>query len=881
MKPLTAVRRVARATSAAEVRQTLARALSNTASSKDLVEASIALSAKDPAAALGVARWWRTFLSATGDAGQAYRLKSLGERIRGRWKQAAEASLRAAESSKDARESALLALGAVDAYARAGEAMRAIKLGRRLLARLQKLGETDAAARLRLNLGNALLWQDRYEEAKREYESAIPSLEKQSNLLAAAARLGLSACELYGGDPGKAREQAGLAERAFRDAGAKYYAQLAAVNRWQAEARAGRPDRAWIRLRELLASLESTSDSDAARGEEFLGDMLLHLNLAREATETYESALRRKALRNLPLNRANCYYGLGLASLATGDARAARRWLTKARDLYRKVGNNPWEAAATVALADAAQKSGSAEEAKRLVRAALRLLKRCPSSAFEFQANLLAAELGSKDALDRAKKLARRRVFVHDRWRLEWLSARFAKRPLAYYRRMFDAMLESRAMLSSTVAKAAFLRDKEAALREYLDLLLERGRTQDIQEALRVVRRSRSVALLDEILAGRAKLSASAVARLRELRARLLRQSDFGPGARGVAVAVAPSVSREILALLAEVETGLSEAVTDGADCSILVSGRERCYWIREGQAFSCPMAERELLELLDWLLFDLAQPVVVSSADPRPCLARAADLATAIGWQREWTSVAPTGKFWSVPWTLLSSVCGGEEVVVLPSPAFSALSVLSPLPRKPRVCLWLGRSADLPAAREEVEALLRSIPGAVLCRSRAEAEQVLENGEFDLIHVAGHATSSRENPMFSWVEFDDGIVLAAEIANSGLQVGAAILATCDSGRASLWASDEPDGLTRAFLARGAAWTLSSQWQLDDAAGIAFADALYPRLLAGEPVRQAVSRARDAVRERFGHPYYYAPFYLTGGYQKRFCSTLKKGNQRK
>jgi hypothetical protein len=491
---------------------------------------------------------------------------------------------------------------------------------------------------------------------------------------------------------------------------------------------------------------------------------------------------------------------------------------------------------------------------------------------------LLLAELsGSRQALERAKRLAQRRSFVQDRWLLEWLLARFSEQPLKHYRRMLDAILESRAALSSTVAKAAFLRDKEAALREYLDWLLQTGRPRDVQEALSVVRRSRSIALLDEILAGGAHLRPEAVARLQKLRAQLAKQSASGKGTRGTGLAVPPSVSRELVAVLAEAETGLSTAPPARAECSVLVAGRERCYWIRGNEAHACGYTEAELTESLDWLLFDLAQPAVAPDVEAGRVLQRAADFARAIGWQRGWTAVAPTGRFWNVPWSLLSAVVGGEEVIVLPSPAFSPNAASSRLPRKPRVCIWIARTNDLPGACREVEKLQRMFPDAVVCASRVETERMLDRGVFDLLHLVGHATARRENPMFSWIEFDDGILLAAEIANSGFRVGCAVLATCDSGRTSLWTAEEPDGLTRAFLARGAAWTLSSQWQLDDLAGEAFSDSFYSALLSGEAVKDAVLRARSAVRARFHHPYYYAPLYLTGGYRAESRVILNKG----
>lgn len=866
-----ALRHLERAETSREVREVLRRVQPRHGVSEALVEAVIIRAAKTPERARRVARWWRVFLREGDDKAQAFRLKSLLHRLDGKWELAAESALEAARRAGRGARARRFQLGAVDALARAGKASDAVRLGRSLLRQLEQSGDIEQAARVRLNVGNALLWQDRYAEAEQMYREAEPVLSRAGRgLEAAAAGLGLSACFLFGGKPADALTAAMRARELFLSAGASFHALLAEVNALQARSLLGAPDQAMRRLREILAEFEESSPADAARTEEFLGDALLRLNLWSEAKECFESALRRPALRSMPLNQANCRFGVARACLYLGDHRAAVRHFTRAYRLYLDVNNVPWAAAAATGAAEAHLEKGEQGKATEWVRVALRLLRRRRSPRIESHANLVAVQCTrSRAALQQAQELVRRYALLDMRWRVEAAHAHLLPtHALRHYRKMFDAMLEARLLVSSKIARTAFFRDKEDAIKEYLAVLLKKASPKSIREALDVVTRSRSLTLIDEILSvGGGVIENKELRRLNDLRRRLSGSSGDTPGSRAV-LAVPSAVSgqewTEIVSTLSLRSSKPPKKMR--ANGTVVVETTLGAFAIVEERAMRLGREETAWAAELDWLSFDLLAPTVDREASVDDCLRALERFATLVSPALGTAAVSPSGPFWRVPWQALAALFDYCEPVVLHSPAFYADAASDRLPRNPRVAIWAGRSEDLPGVASEVAALRAIYPRAKVLWTLKEVQRCLCDEEFDLLHIVGHAMVCTENPMFSRLEFPDGPLFAVEIASSSLRVGGVVLAACDTGQAPLWSLSEPDGLARAFLACGARWAIASQWALDDVAGTLFTSVLHRELRNGGPAGEALRAARLETRRRYAHPYYWAPMFLLGGY---------------
>jgi tetratricopeptide (TPR) repeat protein len=792
----------------------------------------------DPPAAIRLGRAYRLLLEFGDRADYVWRARGGALRAEGKWKQSAAAFLLAGEAAHDPIERLTFTVGAIDSFARAGMGEEAIRLGRRLSRRLAPLDPMQAA-RASLNLGNALIWQDRYREASRAYSRAIDHVP--TDFERAAVLLGRSTATLFHGQLPEAQADALEAKAIFESLELEVHAAQADVNLARIDLLTGRLDDAWERLRRLEEDLDSLPDQ--ARTLEFLGDTYFALNLYEEAVSAYRSA--EGLARSMPLNRGNDLFGLGRALDRLGKPREASNALSKAVRAYRKVGNEAWELIARAELAQL-QSNG-----RRLMPIARRL-EALGSRFAAAEVALAAAQLGDGEALEFARSLIRRYGYTSLRWRLDWQTARHSGR-LADFRRMARGLVADRLMVRSIAARTAYLRDRGVALREFLVRLLEEGSPKSLREALRWIAQTRSAALIDEIIAA---------PDYEPLREKLEWLRDKTPkSARADGARYAPPVRlRGDVVRLGFAQLGATPAIT------LFDEGAATSVWVDLGESFSKisrhgveSVPTRCIKDTLRWLQFEMMGPMSLRTADSAACDELVADLRRLLG-EHE-STICPDGLLWQVPWPLLSEA---EPIVAL-SPQFRAGADWR-LPDGPRVCIWAQIDPTLPAVAQEVRALQRCFPSAKVCTTAEQARDSLSES-WDYLHVATHARSNRDNPMFGYVEFSDGPVFGVEIARSRLDVKLAVLAACDTARFNLDFPEEPHGLARAFLARGAFAVIAAQWPLDDEAACVTIESFANALAEGETVRTSLARARGRCRSQFAHPYFWGALILLAGYR--------------
>ena len=68
----------------------------------------------------------------------------------------------------------------------------------------------------------------------------------------------------------------------------------------------------------------------------------------------------------------------------------------------------------------------------------------------------------------------------------------------------------------------------------------------------------------------------------------------------------------------------------------------------------------------------------------------------------------------------------------------------------------------------------------------------------------------------------------------------------------------------RGFLQAGAPTLVASLWAASDESTTEFMKTMYSEINAGASKRSALRAAQLAVKESYGHPYYWAPFILMG-----------------
>jgi tetratricopeptide (TPR) repeat protein len=818
-----------------------------------------------------LAAQWRAVLNYTDEPAFAYRAKGISDMHRCDWLASARSFIRAGDEAADPVDRLSFKAGAIESLVEHGRLRQASTLASQLVKGLRELGQAGQAARIQLGLANALIRQDRMKAARELLEQAVPALAASGLAIEhASALMSLSTTHLYAGNPQRAHALALDADNAATELNASFLSSLCKLNIGHALLLMGRSDEALDLLQEVR-SLEEVS-GEKARARELLADSYFRLNLWPEAADAYAEVLSTPGL--FPNQAANARLGQGLCLIAREQYADALPLLKGAQRRYEKLGNRAWAASAMTAQARALASLGRKREALAKAKKALDWAKAAGSSFHYCEALLFAAELESDvSSLATLSRRVRRDGFVGLNSSVLRLQARSVSgaRRLSFYRRMFEEIAAGRLLVRSSTSRAGYMRDKSDAIREYLSELLERPTQGRVREALSVIERSRSVTLLDEISSAyRSQFDSSALESLEELRKELreLSTEESGGGARRLSAGGASMASLQRRWVDAtRASTVLLETVVSGqkADTAVFVETGEALYALNSTSVSRLPIAPLALEQELRWAEFELLAPMTERDCDAAPALDALASLRQSVLVGFESGAVCPDGLLWRFPWSACAALeTGGEELEVSLHPSLGGSSQRK-LPKHPRAALWISGASDLKFAEEEAARFCGFFPGARVCRTARDAKESLLQ-EIEVLHVISHAHHRRDNPMFSSLEFGDDAIYATDIALSGAKVGLVTLSACDTGMMSLVTREEPDGLARAFLARGAYHVVASAWPLDDEAAALAYSLFYEGLTDGLSVKQALKVARAKVRAWRPHPYFWGALTLYRGY---------------
>lgn len=154
-----------------------------------------------------------------------------------------------------------------------------------------------------------------------------------------------------------------------------------------------------------------------------------------------------------------------------------------------------------------------------------------------------------------------------------------------------------------------------------------------------------------------------------------------------------------------------------------------------------------------------------------------------------------------------------------------------------------------------------------------AEATETAVKGAdmkgLDVVHLAVHGQYSTRSPLESALllardQRNDGRLEAFEIFAMDVGVPLVVLSACQSGTGTTSGGDEIQSLNRAFLYAGAGQVLATLWNVNDESTAVLMKAFYEAMPTDGPVR-GLRNAQIRLRQRHAAPYYWAPFYLSGG----------------
>jgi len=173
-----------------------------------------------------------------------------------------------------------------------------------------------------------------------------------------------------------------------------------------------------------------------------------------------------------------------------------------------------------------------------------------------------------------------------------------------------------------------------------------------------------------------------------------------------------------------------------------------------------------------------------------------------------------------------------------------------------------------------EVRAITAGIASKSLLGSQATEQRFRqEAAQYEILHIATHATVDNRNPLYSHFILHpyasaDGRIELAEVLNMALDAELVVLSACETGYGKYLYGEGVVSMARGFTYAGARALLTSMWQVNDAATANLMQDFYTALKAGLPKDQAMAQARNLYLQSSdpigAHPYYWGGFVLSG-----------------
>jgi CHAT domain-containing protein/Tfp pilus assembly protein PilF len=499
---------------------------------------------------------------------------------------------------------------------------------------------------------------------------------------------------------------------------------------------------------------------------------------------------------------------------------------------------------------------------------------------------------------------------------------------------------------------------------EYIDMLnatiSESKRDDEAEDAVLLVERTRSRALLDLLSADRGRRPRAAPAELVERRKRLLREIRATTEARvsGDASASDGSENRraESLSLLsmrleaveaeirraARPESALSrDTINEIGDAySLLDSGtvvveyllgerRSFAWVIGRDRVTSHVLPDRATIEGLVRKAIEAARTLRVSggSATDPPIVQLSRMLLDPLSTlpQTKRIVIVPDGALHYLPFAMLAMpadkgaapakrLIESHELVTVPSisvlyalrtqsrrkqPEHAVALVGSPLVRSQAEgrasspFTTLGNFAELPATREEVQAVERAVGAEhVLKMVGADANaRLVRSGalrDYAIVHFATHGVFDTSGPGVSGLLLSQvnehgkdvpAFLGTRDILGLDLSARLVVLSGCETALGPFSRSEGLMGMTGAFMSNGVRQVVASLWKVQDRVTAELMRHFYDGVLQrGESAAAALREAQLAVRAnpRWRHPYYWAGFVVQGDWRTGSADHMDK-----
>ncbi len=787
-----------------------------------------------------------------------------------------------------------------------------------------RLGDLLRLARLDSNVGNILFRQDRPIEALERYARALEGFElagEPRDMAAALSNLAVASI-----NRGQFSEALAYYERARTHCELQGLANLVARADYNiAYLYYLRGDYGEARKLYQLARERSHATGDeyhSALCDLDEAEMYLELNLTQEGEPMARRAVDAFGRMGMLYEQAKALVNLAVAASQRNDYRFSDKALLQARRLFVREKNPVWPALVDqlravlafhemrfdqaqrlsssawrvltntmvpgraahcqIVLARLWMRAGQADRARTISREALEFAGSDPSPSLLFHAHLVQGEIhelqGRWDEAREAYEAARRQVEdLRGRVDTEDLRISVLKDKLAVYEGLVALCLDSPIAKTPGSVSRALLLVQQAKSRSLADrlgspshaegwLVQDQAGTEALRRDLNwVYRQIELTAVLDRVAntdKGRALRQ-----RARDLEAQLLAAAAAGdPGA-------APP-SDDISTMQESLREGevLLEYYEARGTLYVFLLSRSGVEAVRLGSFIPV----RQLLKLVQFHLGKFRwRPEPLSGLDAifdhfrelyRLLIAPLEDRLT----RYRHLIVAPHRTLHALPFAALHN---GKQVLVerftlSVAPSAQVLTRCRNRKRKPGEGAVIMAVPDplAPRIEEEARAVAEALPGSTLLLGAEASYEAFRRlaPQTRILHLATHGIFRKDNPMFSALQLADSRLSRLDLNQMELSMDLLTLSACNTGSAVAVGGDELLGLVRGFLLAGVRSLLVTLWEIDDTSTREFMRSFYREVTGGAALADAVRQAMLEIRERYPHPYYWAPFLLVG-----------------
>ena len=150
---------------------------------------------------------------------------------------------------------------------------------------------------------------------------------------------------------------------------------------------------------------------------------------------------------------------------------------------------------------------------------------------------------------------------------------------------------------------------------------------------------------------------------------------------------------------------------------------------------------------------------------------------------------------------------------------------------------------------------------------SEATAEVFLNNTDFDIIHLATHASVEDQDENFNKLYFANDYVALQDVSEMELSTSLVVLSACNTGMGNIRSGEGMINLGRGFRSAGVSSIITSLWSLNDCTTSLIIDKFYSNLTdmgISQSLRLAKMTYLAEANKQKAHPYYWSGLIFSG-----------------